>query len=393
MRLATWNVNSLAVRLPQLLAWLEANPVDAIALQETKLVDERFPHAELAAAGWQSVAHGQRTYNGVALLSRTPADDVVRNIPGFDDEQARVIAATVDGVRLVGAYFPNGQAPGSDKFAYKMRWQDALHDWIGDELARHPRRPYTLDYVGHLFEDVYELHGDRAFADDPAIVGGLARFEGRPVVVLGHQKGRNTKENLYRNFGMARPEGYRKAQRLFALADRFGLPLLCLIDTAGAYPGIGAEERGQSEAIAASIEAMTRLRVPTISVVIGEGGSGGALAIGVTDRILMLEHAVYSVISPRGCASILWKDAEAEQTAAEQLRMTAHDLSQLGICDEIIPEAVGGAHRGLTVTAAMQETIRRHLAELDALGPDERIAQRYQKYRRIGHLEVAPGAI
>ncbi|MCA9637384.1 MAG: acetyl-CoA carboxylase carboxyltransferase subunit alpha [Myxococcales bacterium] len=274
-----------------------------------------------------------------------------------------------------------------ERFAALTPWEQLL-------LAKHPDRPYTLDYLGEMFSEFVELRGDRAFADDPAIVGGLARFEGRPVVVLGHQKGRNTKENLYRNFGMARPEGYRKAQRLFALADRFGLPLLCLIDTAGAYPGIGAEERGQSEAIAASIEAMTRLRVPTISVVIGEGGSGGALAIGVTDRILMLEHAVYSVISPRGCASILWKDAEAEQTAAEQLRMTAHDLSQLGICDEIIPEAVGGAHRGLTVTAAaMQETIRRHLAELDALGPDERIAQRYQKYRRIGHLEVAPGAI
>ncbi|MEZ4449446.1 MAG: acetyl-CoA carboxylase carboxyltransferase subunit alpha [Nannocystaceae bacterium] len=270
----------------------------------------------------------------------------------------------------------------------------SLTPWEQLQLAKHPDRPYTLDYIGEIFAEFVELRGDRLFADDPAIVGGLARFEGRAVVVMGHQKGRNTKENLYRNFGMARPEGYRKAQRLFDLADRFGLPLVCLIDTAGAYPGIGAEERGQSEAIAASIEAMTRLRVPTISVVLGEGGSGGALAIGVTDRILMLEHAVYSVISPRGCASILWKDPEAERTAAEQLRMTAHDLSQLGICDEVIPEAVGGAHRGLTVTAAaMQETIRRHLAELTAMSDDERRSRRYEKYRRIGHLELAPEAI
>jgi acetyl-CoA carboxylase carboxyl transferase subunit alpha len=270
----------------------------------------------------------------------------------------------------------------------------SLTPWEQLQLAKHPDRPYTLDYIGEILTDFVELRGDRAYADDPAIIGGLGRFEGRPVVLLGQQKGRNTKENLYRNFGMARPEGYRKAQRLFDLADRFDLPLLCLIDTAGAYPGIGAEERGQSEAIAASIESMTRLRVPTISVVIGEGGSGGALALGVTDRILMLEHAVYSVISPRGCASILWKDPEAEQKAAQQLRMTASDLSELGICDEIIPEAVGGAHRGLTVTAAaMQEAIRRHLAELDGFGVDERRDRRYAKYRRIGHLEVAPGAI
>lgn len=270
----------------------------------------------------------------------------------------------------------------------------SLTPWEGLQLAKHPDRPYTLDYIGELLTDFVELRGDRAYADDPAIISGIGRFEGRPIVVLGQQKGRNTKENLYRNFGMARPEGYRKAQRLFELADRFGLPLLCLIDTAGAYPGIGAEERGQSGAIATSIEAMTRLRVPTVSIVIGEGGSGGALAIGVTDRILMLEHAVYSVISPRGCASILWKDPDAERTAAEQLRMTATDLSKLGICDEIIPEAVGGAHRGLRVTAvAIQEVLRRHLAELSALSVAERLQCRYDKYRRIGHLEVAPGAI
>lgn len=270
----------------------------------------------------------------------------------------------------------------------------SLTPWEGLQLAKHPDRPYTLDYIGEILTDFVELRGDRAYADDPAIISGMGRFEGKPIVILGHQKGRNTKENLYRNFGMARPEGYRKAQRLFELADRFALPVLCLIDTAGAYPGIGAEERGQSGAIATSIEMMTRLKVPTVSIVIGEGGSGGALAIGVTDRILMLEHAVYSVISPRGCASILWKDPDAERTAAEQLRMTASDLSQLGICDEIIPEAVGGAHRGLTVTAAaIQEALRRHLGELEALSVTERLDRRYDKYRRIGHLEVVPGAI
>lgn len=264
----------------------------------------------------------------------------------------------------------------------------SLTPWEQVQLAKHPDRPFFLDYVGEITTDFVELRGDRAYANDNAIVGGLCRMDGRSVVLLGHQKGRNTKENLFRNFGMARPEGYRKAQRLFKLADQFGLPVVCFIDTAGAYPGIGAEERGQSEAIATSLEVMSMLRVPTISVVIGEGGSGGALAIGLTDRILMLEHSVYSVISPRGCASILWKNPEAERTAAEQLRMTAADLLELGICDEIIPEAAGGAHRGLTATAAaVREAVKRHLDALGRISPDERIEQRYQKYRRIGHLE------
>jgi acetyl-CoA carboxylase carboxyl transferase subunit alpha len=264
----------------------------------------------------------------------------------------------------------------------------SLTPWEQLQLAKHPDRPYTLDYVGEITTEFVELRGDRAFHDDPAIVGGPARLDGRPVMIVGHQKGRNTKENVYRNFGMARPEGYRKAQRLMRLAEQFALPCLCLIDTAGAYPGIGAEERGQSEAIAASLELMAALAVPTISVVIGEGGSGGALAIGVTDRILMLEHSVYSVISPRGCASILWKNAEAEQIAAEQLRMTSHDLLNMGICDEIVPEAAGGAHRGLTATAAaIKEAVVRHLAVLRAKDATTRIEQRYEKYRRIGHLE------
>ena len=263
-----------------------------------------------------------------------------------------------------------------------------LSPWEQLQLAKHPDRPYTYDYIGELMEDFVELRGDRAFRDDPAIVGGLCLLGGRRVMVLGHQKGRNTKENVRRNFGMARPEGYRKAQRLMQLAERFGCPTICFIDTAGAYPGIGAEERGQSEAIAASLELMAVLKVPTISVVIGEGGSGGALAIGLTDRILMLEHSVYSVISPRGCASILWKNAEAEQVAAEQLKMTAADLHGMGICDEIVMEAQGGAHRDMSATAEnLKEALRRHLDELAALSPEELAASRYKKFRAIGQFE------
>jgi acetyl-CoA carboxylase carboxyl transferase subunit alpha len=267
-----------------------------------------------------------------------------------------------------------------------------LTPWEQLQLAKHPDRPYTLDYIGEITTEFIELRGDRAFADDPAIVAGLARLRGRRVLIMGHQKGRNTKENVVRNFGMARPEGYRKCQRLMRLAEQFDLPVICLIDTAGAYPGIGAEERGQAEAIAASLELMAALKVPSISVVIGEGGSGGALAIGVTNRILMLEHAVYSVISPRGCASILWKNADAEQTAAEQLRMTAEDLRNLGVCDAIIPEATGGAHRGLTVTAAaLEHALVEHLDELARLTPSQLVADRYAKFRAIGHLVEARG--
>lgn len=264
-----------------------------------------------------------------------------------------------------------------------------LTPWEQVQLAKHPDRPYTLDYISELLSDFVELRGDRAFRDDPAIVGGIGRLGEHRVLLLGHQKGRNTKENVYRNFGMARPEGYRKSMRLMRLAEQFNLPVICLIDTAGAYPGIGAEERGQAEAIASSLELMASLRVPTISVVIGEGGSGGALAIGVTDRILMLEHAVYSVISPRGCASILWKNGEAEQTAAEQLRMTAIDLANMGICDEIVPESTGGAHRGFTATAqVLKDSLLRHLGELFEMDEAARTETRYKKYRAIGHVEA-----
>jgi acetyl-CoA carboxylase carboxyl transferase subunit alpha len=253
------------------------------------------------------------------------------------------------------------------------------------QLSRHPARPYTLDYVRLLMEDFVELHGDRSFRDDPAIVGGMARFDEWEVLVLGHQKGRNTKENLHRNFGMARPEGYRKCTRLMRLASRFGRPIVCFIDTPGAYPGIGAEERGQMEAIAKSLQVMASVRTPIVAVVIGEGGSGGALAIGVADRVLMLEYSVYSVITPEGCASILWRDPTKVAEAAEQLKLTAPDLKRLGVIDEIVPEADGGAHRDPAVSAShLRSAIKRNLKELSQLPSEELVEQRYQKFRAHG---------
>jgi acetyl-CoA carboxylase carboxyl transferase subunit alpha len=263
-------------------------------------------------------------------------------------------------------------------FSELSAWQKVL-------LSRHPLRPFTLDYVGRLIEEFVELHGDRAFRDDEAIVGGVGRFRGRPVLILGHQKGRGTKENMRRNFGMPRPEGYRKARRLMELAARLGLPILSFIDTPGAYPGIDAEERGQAEAIAKNLEVMARLPVPILSVVIGEGGSGGALALGVADRILMLEYAVYSVISPEGCASILWKDQKKVETAAREMKMTAPDLLDLGIADAVIQEPAGGAHRDPDAAAdAVGEAIGRELLAVSALPPDQRLEARYQKFRRMG---------
>ena len=259
------------------------------------------------------------------------------------------------------------------------------------QLARHPGRPYLMDYVGLLMDDFVELHGDRSFRDDPAIVGGLAQFDEWEVLVLGHQKGRNTKENMHRNFGMARPEGYRKATRLMRLASRFRRPILCFIDTPGAYPGLGAEERGQAEAIAKALQVMSSLECPMISVVIGEGGSGGALALGVTDRILMLEYSIYSVISPEGCASILWRDPAKIGEAASQLKLTAPDLVQLGVCDEIIQEAPGGAHRNVPLTSArLRAALKRHLQELVQLEPAELIERRYQKFRKLGAFIEQP---
>lgn len=265
----------------------------------------------------------------------------------------------------------------------------SLSPWEQFCLARHPQRPYSLDYIDALFTDFVELKGDRLFGEDPAIIAGIGILEGQSMVVLAHQKGRSTKENIYRHFGMTKPEGYRKGQRLMQLADQFTLPLLTLIDTPGAYPGIDAEERGQSQAIASSMECMLGLQVPTISVVIGEGGSGGALAIGASDRILMLEHAIYSVISPRGCAAILWKDSQAEQRAAEQLHMTAKNWQELKICDAIIPEPIGGAHRDFTTTAkAVKDTILEHLQQLQAMPTALRLQNRYDKFRCIGSIDV-----
>lgn len=267
-----------------------------------------------------------------------------------------------------------------------------LTAWQRVQLARHPKRPYTLDYIRLAFTEFQELHGDRLFADDRAVVGGFARLGDQRVIVLGTQKGRDTKENILRNFGSAHPEGYRKAMRLMKLADRFGLPVITLIDTAGAYPGIGAEERHIAEAIAVNLREMTLLEVPIIATVIGEGGSGGALGIGIADRVLILENAYYSVISPEGCAAILWKDRKASAQAAEALKITARHLLDLKLVDEIIPEPLGGAHNDPAATAAaFKQQVLKHLAQVQALSKDNRLKRRYEKFRAHGHfLERSP---
>ncbi|MBI5643951.1 MAG: acetyl-CoA carboxylase carboxyltransferase subunit alpha [Deltaproteobacteria bacterium] len=252
-------------------------------------------------------------------------------------------------------------------------------------VARHPDRPYTLDYIQNMFEDFIELHGDRCFKDDPAIIGGLARLDGQPVVVLGHQKGRNTKDKVHRNFGMPNPEGYRKAKRLFELAERFGRPVFTFIDTPGAYPGIGAEERGQSEAIATNLMVMSRLKVPVIATVIGEGGSGGALAVGVADRVLMLEFSTYSVISPEGCAAILWKDGTKSDLAAKALKIEAAELLKLGIIDKVVKEPVGGAHREpQTAYKNLKTVFTSTLNELNSMDRESLVESRYKKFRSMG---------
>jgi len=254
-------------------------------------------------------------------------------------------------------------------------------------LARHPQRPYTLDYVQRVFTDFEELHGDRAFGDDPAIVCGLARIEGMPVAVIGHQKGRNTQENILRNYGMAKPEGYRKALRVMKLAERFRLPLVTLIDTPGAYPGIDAEERGQSEAIARNLYEMSGLRIPIIACVIGEGGSGGALAIGIADRVIMLEYSTYSVISPEGCAAILWKSAEKAGDAAEALGLTSSRLLELRLVDQVIPEPLGGAHRDVDETAArLKAALLEGIGELKRIPAQKLVEQRYDRLMRYGQF-------
>ncbi len=263
-----------------------------------------------------------------------------------------------------------------------------LTAWQTAKLARHPLRPYTLEYIEEIFTDFHELHGDRAYADDKAIVGGLAKLDGQPVMVIGHHKGRGTKEKVFRNFGMPRPEGYRKAKRLMHLAEKFALPIFTFIDTPGAYPGIGAEERGQSEAIARNLYDMMTLSVPVICTVIGEGGSGGALAIGVGDRLFMLQYSVYSVISPEGCASILWRSAERAEDAADAMNITADKLLALGLISGIIEEPLGGAHRDVTKMAEnIKATLKTALAEISELDTETMLAQRYERIRNFGFFE------
>ncbi len=270
----------------------------------------------------------------------------------------------------------------------RRRTYSSLTAWQRTQLARHPKRPRTLDHIRLLIEDFVELHGDRVFGDDKAVVGGLGRFDGQAVVVIGHQKGRDTRENLARNFGMPHPEGYRKALRLMKLGEKFGKPILTLIDTPGAYPGIGAEERGQAEAIARNLREMAGLRTPVIAVVIGEGGSGGALAIGVGNRVLMLEYAIYSVISPEGCAAILWGDRAKAPEASDLMRITAPDLLRLGVIDAVVPEPLGGAHRNWDNAAAnLRAVLREHLWQLKSKSGDELVRERYEKFRKIGLWE------
>ena len=262
----------------------------------------------------------------------------------------------------------------------------SLSDWQISQLSRHPMRPYTLDYVQRIFTDFHELAGDRAFADDKAIVGGLARLNGRPVMVIGHQKGRDTKERTLRNFGMPRPEGYRKAMRLMKLAERFGMPVITFIDTPGAYPGVGAEERSQAGAIAESLKLMSDLTVPVVCTVIGEGGSGGALAIGVGDRVNMLEYSTYSVISPEGCASILWKSADKAPLAAEAMNITAHRIKDLGLIDNVVKEPLGGAHRNYDeMSENLKQRIETDLAELSGISADRIVEQRYSRLMKYGY--------
>ncbi len=260
-----------------------------------------------------------------------------------------------------------------------------LSPWQVTQLARHPQRPYALDYIGLVFTDFQELHGDRMYGDDLAIIGGPARLDGRPVMLIGHQKGRDTKERVRRNYGMPKPEGYRKALRLMRMAENFRMPLITLIDTPGAYPGVGSEERGQSEAIARNLFGMSALAAPIVSVVIGEGGSGGALAIGVCDRLLMLQYSVYSVISPEGCASILWHSADKREIAADAMGITAERLSRLGLVDEVIREPLGGAHRDSNTTAeSLKSALQRHLKELEAKSVTEIVAARAERLRSFG---------
>ena len=273
----------------------------------------------------------------------------------------------------------------------KLDIYNSLTSWQRIQIARHPQRPFTLDYIRMITSDFVELHGDRQFADDMAIVAGLAQINGTKVMLMGHQKGRDTKENVMRNFGCAHPEGYRKAMRLMQLAEKFGLPLVIFIDTPGAYPGVGAEERGQAHAIAENLRDMVELRTPIVATIIGEGGSGGALGIGIADRVCILQHAYYSVISPEGCASILWRNASKAPLAAEALKITAENLREFGVVDQIISEPLGGAHHDPVKTAAdLKGAVLKHIKELSLLSREELVEQRYNKFRRIGAFLETP---
>jgi acetyl-CoA carboxylase carboxyl transferase subunit alpha len=300
------------------------------------------------------------------------------------------VEAKIDELKFVG---DDSELNISEEISRLRRKSDALTQsifsklsaWQIAQLARHPHRPYMLDYVRLCFTDFQELHGDRMYADDQSLVGGIGRLEGQPVVIIGHQKGRDTKERVRRNYGMARPEGYRKALRLMKMAEKFHLPVISLIDTPGAYPGMGAEERGQSEAIARNLIVMAELKTPVIATVIGEGGSGGALAIGVADRLLMLQYGIYSVISPEGCASILWKNPEKAEAAAEALGITAERLRKLGLVDEVIPEPLGGAHRNIQAIAdSVKNALLNALSEVQALSSDQLIEQRRNRLAAYG---------
>jgi len=285
----------------------------------------------------------------------------------------------------------SGELKKLEKKAEKLRTDifSNLTRWQRTQLARHQARPYTLDYIEHIFTDFFEVHGDRNYRDDPALVCGFARLDGEPCAVIGHQKGRDTKSKVYRNFGMPNPEGYRKALRVMQMAEQFGLPIFTFIDTPGAFPGIGAEERGQAEAIARNLREMASLKVPIVVTVTGEGGSGGALAIAVGNKVMMMEYSVYAVISPEGCAAILWSDGTKGPQAAEALKLTATDVDELGcVIDDVIPEPAGGAHNDPVQSAAsVKEYLKKHLAELQKLSPDELVEQRYQKYRAMSRIE------
>lgn len=304
----------------------------------------------------------------LAQLQATPAEQV----PDLSS-RVQALRARIEAVRAVLWHEPTA--------------------WQVVQAARHPQRPKLGDYLEKVFTDVVELHGDRLFGDDPAMFCGLARLDGQPVAVVGHHKGKDTRENVHRRWGMPNPEGYRKAMRIMRLADKLGLPVISLVDTPAAYPGVEAEQRGQAEAIARSILTMLELRCPVVVAITGEGGSGGALAVAVGDRVLMMQYAIYSVIPPEGCAAILWRDSARKEEAASALKLTARDLLELGVVDEVVPEPLGGAHLDPDrAAAALHEALTRHLREVRGLPPEERRRRRYDKYRRMGRVGVEPGA-